>query len=265
MMTIDGRYILYGIFDGHGQHGQIISQWVMNSVLEMVQDGLRTGSSSPLVLLRDIFGKLQSRIASAEIRLDVLSGTTATVVLQDLAQQTISVAHVGNSVATLGQLDALRILKARKLTIEHDPDSPLEKARIEQAGGQVLFDGYAHHRVYTKAGKSLGINTSRSLGDLLCHSIAGGSWEPDLSEHHTTAEDSVLILGTQGVWDALSPQEVVDIVSQFTEEEATEAAEAVTQEAWSRWKVEEAGLDDITAVVIFLRARPFDLPFHCAC
>lgn len=57
-------------------------------------------------------------------------------------------------------------LLAIDLTMDHKPDHPAERSRIEQAGGRVVFDGFYNYRVYARSGKYPGLNMSRALGDL---------------------------------------------------------------------------------------------------
>lgn len=57
-------------------------------------------------------------------------------------------------------------ISAIDLTMDHKPDCPEERKRIEQAGGKVVFDGFYNYRVYNRTGKYPGLNMSRALGDL---------------------------------------------------------------------------------------------------
>merc|ERR1712083_982429 len=126
-----------------------------------------------------------------------------------------------------------------------------ERARIEKAGGRVVFDGYANHRVYAKNGRYPGLNMSRCLGDLLGHQDAGCSCEPEVSEHVIQDLDHCLLLCSDGVWEFITPDEAVKFVHQYPPEKAMQAAETLAKEAWDRWIREEGGavVDDITVVL----------------
>lgn len=147
-----------------------------------------------------------------------------------------------------------KALEAIQLTREHKPNVKEERARIEKAGGRVVFDGYANHRVYAKNGRYPGLNMSRCLGDLLGHQDAGCSCEPDVTERPLDDLDHVLLVCSDGVWEFISPQEAVTIVADFGPNKAMAAADRLAAEAWNRWIQEEGGLvvDDITVVVSYL-------------
>merc|ERR1719221_1739544 len=77
---------------------------------------------------------------------------------------------------------------ALDLTVDHKPDLPEERARIEKAGGVVLFDGGWSYRVYAKGkrdhrGKRYpGLNMSRSMGDLSGQHDAGITAAPEVNK-----------------------------------------------------------------------------------
>ncbi|KAG5524319.1 hypothetical protein RHGRI_031104 [Rhododendron griersonianum] len=93
---------------------------------------------------------------------------------------------------------------------------------------------------------------SRAFGDFLLknHGIIA---IPDVSYHRLTSNDQFLVLATDGVWDVLSNNDVVSIVSTEGSEEA--AARAVVEAAVSVWKQKfpSSKRDDCTAVCLFLQ------------
>merc|ERR1712066_543730 len=148
--------------------------------------------------------------------------------------------------------------EAITLTRDHKPNLKDERARIEKAGGRVVFDGYANHRVYAKNGRYPGLNMSRCLGDLMGHADAGCSAEPEVSERVLTPEDHVLLVCSDGVWEFMSADEAVAHVHKYPAAEAQKAAETLAKEAWDRWIKEEGGavVDDITVVLVRLDLEP---------
>jgi len=84
------------------------------------------------------------------------------------------------------------------LTVDHKPDLPEEKARIEKAGGVVLFDGGWNYRVYAKGKKDSrgkrypGLNMSRAFGDLGGSNDAGISAVPDVNKRCVSVQPSVI-------------------------------------------------------------------------
>ena len=64
------------------------------------------------------------------------------------------------------------------------------------------------------------------------------------------------MIASDGVWEFMRNEEVVDVVLPFFEKKNAEgAAEALVREAYRRWKLEEEVIDDITCVILFLDVR----------
>merc|ERR1719352_1520231 len=156
--------------------------------------------------------------------------------------------------------DSKSSIKGKAMTRDHKPDLKDERARIEKAGGRVVFDGYANHRVYAKNGRYPGLNMSRCLGDLLGHADAGCSCEPEVSEVPLGPLDHILLVCSDGVWEFITPDEAVKIVSEFPVAQAPVAADKLAKEAWDRWITEEGGavVDDITVVLVYLGQQHVD-------
>lgn len=262
-MNVDGNFAIYGVFDGHGQKGHDVSNFVKENLPKLIIKDPRFKTPDMPQMLKDNFKKMQSLIATADRMKKIsaqLSGTTATVCIHDLEANKLTIAHVADSTCCLSVYkDGARKIEevtCKALTRDHKPDLPDEKQRIEKNGGRVVFDGYANHRIYAKNGRYPGLNMSRCLGDLLGHADAGVSCEPEVVEHEITGEDHILFLCSDGVWEFITPQEAVDIVKPYDATKAMMAADKLAKEAWDRWIREEGGavVDDITSLLVYLQA-----------
>lgn len=261
VLKLEGNYSIYGVFDGHGQKGHDVSQFVKENLPKIIikDQRFRTDQDQGKMII-DAFKKVQSLVSTADRMKKLsaqLSGTTATLAIQDVTAQKITLAHVADSTAVLGRWadDTKKTCTAIQLTRDHKPDLKDERQRIEKNGGRVVFDGYANHRVYAKNARYPGLNMSRCLGDLLGHQDCGISCEPEILEQQFNPLDHVLLLCSDGVWEFVSPQEAVNIVVQFPAPKAMVAAERLAKEAWDRWIREEGGavVDDITVVLVYLQ------------
>ena len=123
------------------------------------------------------------------------------------------------------------------LSIDHKPNKPQEKARIEKAGGIVKtsldpstrIPGPA--RVWTGDATQAGLAMSRSLGDGSLKHI-GVTSEPEIREIELKEQDKFLVIATDGIWDVFSNKEVVLFVVPFWEKgDPQEAARALVEEA----------------------------------
>ncbi|XP_040379457.1 probable protein phosphatase 2C 37 [Oryza brachyantha] len=130
-------------------------------------------------------------------------GSTAVVAL--LVRDRLVVANCGDSRAVLCRAAAAAPLP---LSSDHKPDRPDEKARIEAAGGRV---------VYLNGPRVRGILAmSRALGDrylkpeVIC--------EPDITITERTVDDECLILASDGMWDVISNETACDVARQCLED-----------------------------------------------
>ncbi|KAJ7282166.1 hypothetical protein O6H91_14G043700 [Diphasiastrum complanatum] len=121
-------------------------------------------------------------------------GSTAIVAVVSSFQ--IIVANCGDSRAVLS-----RGGKVIALSADHKPDREDEMARVEAAGGRVIFwDGY----------RILGVLAmSRAIGDrYLKPSVIA---DPEVKCVQRAEDDEFLILATDGLWDVLSNEAACDV------------------------------------------------------
>lgn len=296
IMKVEDEYSLYGVFDGHGRKGHDISNFVKDNLPKLLfqQDNLL---EDPQASLTKAFEKTQYLIEKATSMKTIdatRSGTTCSVVLHAHKQSMLHIAHVGDSRVVLGKGESMpdgqQTWRSVDLTIDHRPDLPEERERIERAGGVVVFDGGWNYRVYAKGktdarGKRYpGLNMSRAMGDLSGFNDAGISAMPDInsrplatepppemglrqysmrsdgskptvsSREYDPATDKFILLCSDGVWEFVSSDQAVLTVAQYSRSEALAAAEHLAATAWDRWMTEMDGqvVDDITAVLVHL-------------
>lgn len=95
-----------------------------------------------------------------------------------------------------------------------------------------------------------GLSITRSLGDSLAHDIGVISSPYVAIEELNPAEDVAIVVASDGVWDFMDAQEVVEFLQDF--DDALEATEKLVELALSK---QEGSYDNITAVVLFLEKK----------
>ena len=122
--------------------------------------------------------------------------------------------------------------------MDHKPNREDERARIEAAGGTVVFWG-----VWRVEGI---LAVSRAIGDKLLKQFVTA--EPETRVWEREPSDAYLVLATDGVWDTISNQEAAEIVHQHAEGaggSVEAAAEALVREAFRK-----GSADNISALVV---------------
>lgn len=149
-----------------------------------------------------------------------------------------------------GALSLLSELSAIRLTEDHKPDSPAERARIEALGGRV-----EEARGESGTARVAGLATSRAFGSQRAKPLVSST--PDISEVPLSpGKDVFVIFASDGVWDVLEEQFAVDLVwdqlsvhdvSQGPGPAVEEAAKVLVREAFER-----GSLDNLTGIVVLL-------------
>ncbi|KAF0931326.1 hypothetical protein E2562_004475 [Oryza meyeriana var. granulata] len=128
-------------------------------------------------------------------------GSTAVVAL--LVRDRLVVANCGDSRAVL-----CRGGSPIPLSFDHKPDRPDEKARIEAAGGRVVYLNGARVRGILAMSRALGDKYLKP--EVIC--------EPDITITERTIEDECLILASDGMWDVISNETASDVARQCLED-----------------------------------------------
>eukprot|EP00736_Rhodelphis_marinus_P010747 Rmarinus@m.13799 len=246
------RDFLVGVMDGHGMKGKEVSTFVKKhlpaEVLKSQSDGVEEAFRRAYRITHDELSK-RSGIDCSE------SGSTAVTALR--RGDELYVANVGDSRCVLGR-DEGGVLRCTPLTRDHKPDREDERQRIIRAGGGVepvrAFNGQymGPHRVWAKKQLAGGLAMSRAIGDTNMHNY-GVTSEPEVVRHRVGGNDRFIVLGSDGVFDHLSNDQVMEIVARNPDPK--KASDVIVQQARKQWqRVNGPGgyVDDITAVVMKL-------------
>lgn len=169
----------------------------------------------------------------------------------------IDVANIGDSRIIVGRAVSGGKFEAVPLSDDHKPDRPDEQRRIEGAGGRVFAVEYddgvdGPPRVWLGHMDIPGLAMARSLGDAVAHS-AGVISTPELTHYDIKPEDKIVVLASDGLWEFMTNQEVIDLIVKTGLDDPKRAVDVLVEEANQRWLKEEAVIDDTTVIVAFLK------------
>jgi serine/threonine protein phosphatase PrpC len=234
-----GRFV--AVFDGHGGGG--VSQFLKHHLYDAVCQHLRQGEDSeslasppnettnpallshnsahqarrdrgaiPSVIshataLKTAFAQMEESVLVDET-LNYQGSTAVAVYMHECnGQRTLLSANVGDSRAVLS-----RHGRAVDLTRDHKPNDERERARILAMGETIEWDRLSQvHRVRN-------LSLSRAIGDRFAKPVVSADVEIN---HFPVMEDTdeFILLASDGLWDAMTSEEVVSFVHQTIESE----------------------------------------------
>ena len=140
-----------------------------------------------------------------------------------------------------------------RLSRDHKPDLPGERARIERSGGYVV-QVRGLWRVTSASGVgvslkrptvSLYLAVSRAIGDLTLKTPSPiVSARPEVRIERLRGDDLFVVVACDGIWDVLSDQAAVDIAAEHVHS-PQEAAQAIVRAALAK-----GSGDNLTVTVV---------------
>ncbi|CAO2813307.1 unnamed protein product [Amaranthus hypochondriacus] len=276
-----------GVFDGHGPHGHLVSRRVRDTLPMKIFSSLNSSKIKEVVLNDSCCnGDLQSDVAKAEKsdlsednisslwrdiflksykatdkelrsrpNLDCFcSGSTAVSIVKQGSN--LFMGSIGDSRAIMGSMDSNDNLIATQLTVDLKPDLPREAERIKRCKGRVfaLQDEPEVSRVWLPFDDAPGLAMARAFGDF-CLKEYGVISVPEFSHRTLTNKDLFIVLASDGVWDVLSNEEVVEII--FNAPSRASAARILVESAAREWKLKypTSKMDDCAVVCLFLDGK----------
>jgi len=245
---LNTRFLLVGVFDGHGPNGHLIAARARTLFEEAAQRHVEAGMAIPF---SQVFTGVHAILQQEGLA--QFSGTTASVAVVDTVASTVVTAYVGDS--------KVMIIHGNKVvheTSDHKFD-PETEWRIRAQGGEVRESGGCR-RIYGRGSPSPGLAMSRSLGDTEAHQ-AGAVAEPTVSNVMQLHPGSTVILASDGVWDVLPVHVVIEEAMAVDVERITRTLVAKARGQWEQGNF--GHIDDISAVVVQLNQGRAKLPsFH---
>jgi len=196
---------VFGVFDGHG--GSEVSDLAFQ-LFPRILSGSLSEVPDPAEALKQSFLLLDEELRNAQPSVHAFDrvGSTACVVLllREAGRLRLLCANCGDSRAVL-----CRAATALDLSVDQKPNNPLERRRIEVAGGRVDLFGPCW-RIDS------GLNLSRALGDFGYKANPNKSAgeqkviaEPEVKEFIVGNDDELFVIGSDGVYDVLSSGDLI--------------------------------------------------------
>ncbi|GFR78665.1 protein phosphatase 1E [Elysia marginata] len=182
----------FAVFDGHGgiEAADYAAAHLHNYLL---QDPHFT--SDPAAALKQAYKTTDAKFLEKAKRQGLRSGTTGVSAL--VRGEELHLAWLGDSQALL-----VRAGQPIQIMDPHKPEREDERRRIEELGGCVLFFG-----AWRVNGN---IAVARAIGDAAHKPFI--SSDADVTSLHMTGEEEYLVLACDGLWDVLSPAQVINTV-----------------------------------------------------
>jgi serine/threonine protein phosphatase PrpC len=225
----EGKKLL-GVFDGHGNLGEHVSNKVKGVFAELAHS--IASASDTQGAFKQAFAQARNRIMQANIGEG--SGTTATVALVDSVKKSVSIAYVGDSTATVFDSRGNLIFQSE----DHKPSNEKEAQRLRACGSQVK-----NGRLLLNGQPEIHTGFSRAIGDFR-FAQQGVVAEPDVVLDVRFEAGSSLVLASDGLWDVLPKGTVAQMVAQ-----SPDSATNLVRTARSAWMQTQLHIDDITVVV----------------
>ena len=207
------EWSFFAVFDGHA--GDLISNKCATMLWETIVslDDFSKAANASLSeesgrtelenAIKDGFLKLDAKLRELP---DMVSGedkSGSTAVCGLLSPTHVIFANCGDSRAVLSSSKVVKLA-----TEDHKPMNPIERERIQNAGGSVMIQ---------RVNGSLAV--SRALGDFEYKTVPDKgpreqlvSPEPEVSFWERSDKDEFVVLACDGIWDVLTNDELCDLV-----------------------------------------------------
>ncbi|KAK4855497.1 hypothetical protein QYF36_007980 [Acer negundo] len=255
----------FGVFDGHGQFGTQCSTFVQQRLVEILANDL-TLLDDPVRAYNSAFVVVNNELHNSEID-DTMSGTTAITVL--VIGDKIYVANVGDSRAVIAVKEGNKI-EAQDLSYDQTPFRKDEYERVKACGARVLSvdqveglkdpsiqtwgdeesQGGDPPRLWMQNGMYPGTAFTRSVGDSTAEKIGVVS-EPEVSTLQLMPNHLFFVVASDGVFEFISSQAVVDMASKYVD--PRDACGAIAGDSYKLWLEHESRTDDITIIIVQIK------------
>ena len=253
-------YIYLSVCDGHGVEGHFVSEFIKEVLPYYMSENLKgknilTDTKNVHQIISDIFVMVNNLLVDNESINSLFSGSTCVSVIY--TPERLIVPNIGDSRAVLGRYDFnTKTYKAIDLSRDHKPTEKDEAKRIIDNDGRIQpfteeGEFVGPQRVWIKDEEVPGLAMTRSFGDRVAATV-GVMTEPEIKEFNFEEGDKFMIIASDGIWEFISSQECVEIVSKYYEKgDLKGCCEYLYEESSKRWLKEEEVIDDTTLILVY--------------
>jgi serine/threonine protein phosphatase PrpC len=228
-----------GVFDGHG--GKTVSRYLKDNLplffINKFPSNILNNNKKTINYINQVYNLIQNNLVKNHPRAAQYCGSTTLcgIIFKDkLNKKKLWVFNSGDSRAVMCNKSD----KPVQLTIDHKPNMPDERKRIESLGGKIVFDGYDW--------RIKDLSLSRSVGDIDCTTFV--THIPQIYKYNLNKNDKFIIFACDGLWDVLTNKMAVDYVNGLIKSNYNgNLAKALAEFAYNR-----GSTDNITATILFI-------------
>lgn len=254
-------YYILGVFDGHGPFGHFVSDYLKTYFTKWFTsiEGVNfmkkwtcakvKEKAEYLALMKKTYAKAEQQMIKSGIEFKD-SGSTGIIIA--ILIDIVLCFNTGDSRAIYISTDG----QVHQISEDHKPKNANEEKRITKIGGKVECSSDEKEtgpfRVFCKSNNENGLAISRSIGDFEMKE-AGVISDPDHFELSIkTNKIKAIVLGSDGIWDVLSNEDVQEIIEPyFITKNSDEASKELIKIATEEWLIDGVNVDDISAIVYF--------------
>ena len=253
------NFIVFGIFDGHGEFGHIISKHIseyLNNYFLNNNYNKKFFINNNFQNIYKLYQSLENSLKNFSENKTILSGSAITllIIFNDYSLISSNLGDCKGILINNKNYENNNII-IKELTIEHNFSIQEEKERIFKFGGEIkrIKNKMGPLRVYEKDSNLPGLVLSRSLGDFMAKKI-GVSNIPFINYIENIKKEGIgIVIASDGIWEYTSNEKVKDIIIKNKEEKNSEdACNEIKNYAIKMWKLNGNIIDDISIIVIYL-------------
>ena len=258
------NYFFMSVCDGHGIEGHCVSGFIKKVLPKKMTRLLKDKNlQTPTPLEKAEIHKLITKgfrnsnndlIRNVNVN-STFSGSTCVSVI--FTPSKLISANIGDSRAVMGRYEDSKWM-SYDLTRDHKPTESDEAERILNASGRIqpfvdedTGEFVGPQRVWIKDDDVPGLAMTRSFGDRVAATVGVHS-DPEILEYELGERDKFVLIASDGVWEFISSEEVVNIIKEFyMKNDIKGCCEYLYSESKRRWMHEEEVVDDITMLLVF--------------
>jgi serine/threonine protein phosphatase PrpC len=246
-LNLNFNYSLFSIADGHGINGEHVSNYIKTKYPALISNNPFL-LSNPYKAIVSSASKLNKQVLKQDFDTNFSGSTFISILIRG---KKLWCGNIGDSRALLGRqvldnADVKKNLSNRWMSIalsrDHKPNEADESGRIIANGGRVEAyqdehgNPFGPSRVWLQKQQIPGLAMSRSIGDRVASSV-GVISEPEVLEFDLTPDDKFIVLGSDGIFEFLTNEDVIKLVVPYWRRKDCEgAAEVLAKEAKLSWQ-----------------------------